>query len=143
MADQAGKTWTNAPAPSEPARNVWTSIKRGLLCRCPHCGQGSLFTAYLKPVDHCAACGEDFTHQRADDLPAYLAILVVGHIVVGGFMMTDLVWPMSNAAQLAIWGPIAVILALGALQPMKGGVIGLQWAVRMHGFGGDGSKPEA
>ena len=31
----------------------------------------------------------------------------------------------------------AVILALCTIQPIKGGVIGFQWASRMHGFGGD------
>ncbi|WP_431732431.1 DUF983 domain-containing protein, partial [Brucella melitensis] len=31
------------------------------------------------PPKTCMFCGEDYTEQRADDLPAYLTILVVGH----------------------------------------------------------------
>lgn len=139
---QANQTWTNAAPVDKGKRDTWQAIKRGLFCTCPACGSGRLFKAYLKPVDHCAACGEDLTHQRADDLPAYLSITLVGHIVVGGFMMTDMVWQMSNWAHLAIWAPMTLILALATIQPIKGGVIGLQWALRMHGFGGTQPAPE-
>ncbi|MDO1581858.1 DUF983 domain-containing protein [Rhizobium oryzicola] len=117
-------------------RPLGRSIKRGLLNRCPHCGEGRLFRAFLKPVDACAFCGEDMHHQRADDLPPYLVIFIIGHVTVGGYMMTDLVWNISMWAHLAIWVPITVLLAFGTIQPIKGGVIGLQWALRMHGFGG-------
>jgi len=133
--------WKNPDTGTEK-RDLATAIKRGVLCRCPNCGQGKLFGKYLKPVDHCAVCGEDYTHQRADDLPAYLSIVLVGHIVVGGFMMTDLVWTLSNWAHLAIWTPMTVLLALATIQPIKGAVIGLQWAARMHGFGGNEPEPE-
>lgn len=139
---QASQNWTNVVAVEPGKRDVVQAMKRGLLCRCPNCGQGKLFRAFLKSVDHCAVCNEDYTHHRADDLPAYLTIVVVGHIVVGGFMFTDLVWPMSNWAHLAIWTPLTLILALAFIQPIKGAVIGLQWAMRMHGFGGDEPRPE-
>lgn len=135
-------TWTNAdPAPIDK-RDTMLAVRRGLYGTCPACGTGKLFKSYLKSVDHCAVCNEDISHHRADDLPAYLVILLVGHIVVGGFMMTDLVRPMSNWAHLAIWAPMTVILALVLIQPMKGAVIGLQWALRMHGFGGQIPEPE-
>jgi uncharacterized protein (DUF983 family) len=119
-----------------PDRYLGQSIKRGLLCRCPHCGEGRLFRAFLKPVDRCAVCGEDYTHQRADDLPAYLVIVVVGHVLMTGYMLTDMVWRVSPWVHMAIWVPLAVLAALVTIQPIKGGVIGLQWANRMHGFGG-------
>ncbi len=124
---------TAPPAPAE--RPLGRAIKRGLLNRCPACGSGRLFRAFVKPVDHCAACGEDYTPQRADDLPPYLVITIVGHIVVGGYMATDLVWPLTTWQHLAIWTPITLVLSLLLLQPIKGGAIGLQWALKMHGFG--------
>ena len=134
--------WKNAGEVSGEKRDIVKAMKRGLLGRCPHCGEGKLFRAFLKPVDHCKNCGEDFTHQRADDLPAYLSIVLVGHIVVGGFMMTDMVWTLSNWTHLAIWTPLTVLLAMISIQPIKGAVIGLQWGARMHGFGGHEPKPE-
>ncbi len=40
-------------------------------------------------------------------------------------------------AHMAIWAPLTLILSLILLQPIKGATIGLQWALRMHGFGGE------
>ncbi|HEV7250909.1 MAG TPA: DUF983 domain-containing protein [Shinella sp.] len=136
---QFGDTASIAPA----ERPLGRAIKRGMLNRCPACGTGRLFRSFLKPVDNCAACGEDYTHQRADDLPPYLVITIVGHIVVGGYMMTDLVWPLTTWQHLAIWTPITLILALLMMQPVKGGVIGLQWAAKMHGFNDKPAEAEA
>jgi uncharacterized protein (DUF983 family) len=117
-------------------RDTAAAVKRGFLCRCPRCGEGRLFRAFLKPVDNCAVCGENYTHHRADDLPAYLSIVIVGHIVVGGFMLTDQSVSWSSWVHLAIWTPLTLVLALATIQPIKGAVIGWQWAGRMHGFGG-------
>ena len=38
------------------------------------------------------------------------------------------------ALQLAIYLPMTFIASLLLLQPVKGTVVGLQWALRMHGF---------
>src|SRR5688572_1409768 len=62
-------------------RDVLSSVFRGACARCPNCGRGRLFRAYLKPVESCAECHESLKHIRADDGPAWLTILVVGHIV--------------------------------------------------------------
>ncbi|MBN9046718.1 MAG: DUF983 domain-containing protein [Rhizobiales bacterium] len=124
-------------APPQPERHVGEAIRRGFCCRCPHCGEGRLFRAFVKPVDRCAVCGEDYTPQRADDLPAYLTILVVGHIVVGAFMGVEATTDLPLWAHMAIWAPLTLILSLILLQPIKGATIGLQWALRMHGFGGE------
>ncbi len=119
------------------------AMKFGFAGRCPHCGEGKLFRAFVKPVDKCAVCGEELFHHRADDLPAYLDIVVVGHVVLGGFMAVEMTttWPMW--LHLAIWAPLTLILALALLQPIKGAVVGLQWAFYMHGFGGEIDELEA
>lgn len=131
------------PATMYPGdRPTGRSIQRGLLCRCPRCGEGRLFKSFLKPVDACSVCGEEMHHHRADDLPPYLVITIVGHLVLGGYMMTDLFLPFSTWMHLAIWVPVTLFGALALMQPVKGGVIGLQWALRMHGFGGQEDAPE-
>jgi uncharacterized protein (DUF983 family) len=118
-------------------RPLFPAIKTGFLGKCPNCGNGKLFRAFLKPVDNCATCNEDYTPQRADDLPAYLVVLVVGHITVGGFMATEMLTNWAGWVHLAIWVPLTILLSLILLQPLKGAVIGLQWANYMHGFGGE------
>lgn len=121
---------------SHEERPLGRSIARGMRCRCPSCGSGQLFSAWLKPVDSCRACGEDLHHQRSDDLPPYISIMILGHVAVGGFMMTDMVLNIPMWAHFAIWVPITILVALLTIQPIKGGVIGLQWALKMHGFSG-------
>jgi uncharacterized protein (DUF983 family) len=120
-----------------PTRPVGPAVLRGLIGRCPNCGEGRLFGSWLKSVHACANCGEVLDVHRADDFPAYLVILVVGHIVVGGFLAVEAAYPLSSFQHLAIWVPLTVILSVALLQPVKGAVIGLQWALYMHGFGGN------
>ena len=131
--------WSRDSAPSEK-RDVWTALKRGFRSRCPRCGEGKLFRAFLKVDDHCSNCGQDFTAHRADDLPAYLVIVIVGHIVVPLVLMIETNYSPPVALQLAIYLPLTFIASLVLLQPVKGAVIGVQWALRMHGF--DEQNPE-
>jgi uncharacterized protein (DUF983 family) len=125
--------WTREAAGAEK-RDVWTALKRGFRGRCPRCGEGKLFRAFLKVDDHCSVCGQDFTPHRADDLPAYLVIVIVGHIVVPLALMIETNYSPPVALQLAIYLPATVIASLLLLQPVKGAVVGVQWALRMHGF---------
>ncbi|MCK9909675.1 DUF983 domain-containing protein, partial [Microbacteriaceae bacterium K1510] len=60
-----------------------TAIMRGAACRCPACGEAPLFRKFLKVKDRCDACGEELYHHRADDMPAYIVMSIVGHIVIG------------------------------------------------------------
>ena len=135
----ATKVWTRESAIAEK-RDVWTSIKRGFRGRCPRCGEGKLFRAFLKVDNNCSVCGLDFTPHRADDLPAYLVIVVVGHIVVPMALFIETNYSPPVALQLAIYLPFTLVASLALLQPVKGAVVGMQWALRMHGF--DEQNPE-
>src|SRR6201996_7964247 len=95
-------TWSQEAAQGEK-RNVWTALKRGFRGRCPRCGQGKLFRAFLKVDDHCSVCGLDYTPHRADDLPAYLVIVIVGHIVVPMILWIETDYSPSVPLQLSIY----------------------------------------
>ncbi len=117
------------------AERPWRpALRNGLLGRCPACGEGRLFGRFLKPAPTCAACGEDFSGHRADDFPAYIVILLLGHILVPTMVEVNYVFDIPVGWQAAIWPSVALILALLLIQPVKGGVIAFQWAKRMHGF---------
>ena len=75
-------------------------------------------------------------------MPAYLVVLIVGHITVGGFMASEMMTDWPGWLHLSVWVPATIILALLLLQPVKGAVIGLQWANYMHGFGGEDDSQE-
>jgi uncharacterized protein (DUF983 family) len=110
------------------------AVSRGFAMKCPNCGKGHLFRRFLKVADTCEVCGEDFTAQRADDFPAYLVIIVVGHVVVPALLAVEVAYAPPAWLQLAIWLPLTLFSALALLQPTKGAIVGLQWQTGMHGF---------
>ncbi len=86
---------------------------------------------------NCPACGLGLEPYRADDAPAYFTIFAVGHIVVPLVLAFE---RYGNQPPLwfhaLLWLPLSVVLALLLLPRIKGALVGLQWALRMHGFGG-------
>lgn len=115
--------------PTKPA------LIRGWQRCCPHCGKGALFTGYLTVAADCPACGEDFTAQRADDGPAYLTILVVGHLMAPLFLWSYFRWQPEPVVMITVFTSGTVALSLYLLPRFKGALVALQWAKRMHGFG--------
>jgi uncharacterized protein (DUF983 family) len=122
-------------------RSTADAMLRGARQRCPACGEGALFKSYLKVADTCPACGEELHHQRADDLPAYFTMFIVGHIVVGLVMMVESAYAPELWVHALIWPPLLLVLSLVLLPRIKGAAIGLQWAQRMHGFGREAAAP--
>lgn len=131
--------WPQAP----DKRNWWQAIRHGLAGRCPHCGEGRLFGRFLKVEAQCSACGQAFDHHRADDLPPYLVITIVGHIVVTGMLLAETAYEWPAWLHMALWPTLTLVLSLALIQPIKGAVVGHQWALRMHGFGDDADTEAA
>ena len=94
-----------------------------------------MMSSYLKVRRSCAACGEPLHHHKADDMPAWATILIVGHIVVGGMVSTEFAWAPPVWLHWAVWPALALTLSLLLLPRIKGIVVALQWAWGMHGFG--------
>jgi uncharacterized protein (DUF983 family) len=131
---------TNHPAevyrPSRTAdeRPILHSLLRGARLKCPACGSGAMFRRYLKVADSCPACGEELHHHRADDAPPYFTIVIVGHIVVSLVLLVEMTYRPPLWVHMMLWLPLTVVLALLLLPAVKGALVGLQWALRMHGF---------
>jgi len=111
-----------------------TVLLRGLAGKCPNCGRGRMFPRFLRVADRCPACGEELFHHRADDFPAYLVIVLVGHIVVPLVLIVEMTYAPPLWVHYALWLPLTLGLALGLLQPVKGAIVALQWFGGMHGF---------
>ena len=118
----------------EPSQLPTSAFVRGLLGRCPCCGRGRMFGAFLKVNDRCDVCGEELHHHRADDFPAYVVIFIVGHLLVPAVLYVETNFAPSYWTHLALWLPTTLILTLGLLQPVKGAIVALQWRMGMHGF---------
>jgi uncharacterized protein (DUF983 family) len=125
----------NKSVPSSEATKVELPLAmwHGALLRCPRCGQGALFKAYLKQVDACAICQEEYAHIRADDAPPWLTILVVGHIIVPLIFVFDSWFSWPNWLVMVVWPTVTVLLALAGLPRAKGVFIALIWATRAPG----------
>jgi uncharacterized protein (DUF983 family) len=95
-------------------------MKRGFFGRCPHCGEGRMFRAFLKVADRCSVCGEEFHHHRADDFPAYIVIVIVGHITVPMVLSMETHVAPPYWVSIALWPAVVVGLSLALLQPVKG-----------------------
>jgi len=115
-------------------RSLWTSMMHGLKLKCPACGEGKLFRKYLKTNDACPHCNEDMSHHEADDAPPYFTILIVGHIVVPLMLAVEMEYRPSVWVHMAIWPLLTLVLCLAMLPRVKGAVVGVQWAAKMHGF---------
>lgn len=115
-------------------RALGQAMGRGALCKCPNCGVGHMFRAYLKVTDTCDMCGEDLYHHRADDFPPYIAIMIVGHLLVGLMLHMEMHWHINPMVYLYTMLPLAIVMPLAMLPSIKGAIVGMQWATRMHGF---------
>ena len=115
-------------------RPVFRSLLRGAACRCPKCGSGRLFAGYLDTADRCRACNLELHHHRADDAPPYFTMVIVGHVVIGLVLFAEMNYSPPVWVHMALWLPLALIMSLALMRPIKGAIIGLQWALQMHGF---------
>jgi uncharacterized protein (DUF983 family) len=122
-------------APPDEDRAVGPAVMRGWRLRCPNCGAGPLLKGYLTVREACPVCGEDLHHQRADDGPAYLTILVVGHLMAPLILWSFVRYRPDPLTLAAIFTVGTVALSLYLLPRFKGVVVAVQWAKRMHGFG--------
>ena len=119
---------------AEPEKITASWFIRGLRSGCPACGEGHLFRAFMKIADHCKKCGEPFRYHRADDFPAYLVIVLVGHLVLPLVLYVETAFSPPYWVHALLWLPLVMGLALGLLQPIKGLIVAMQWHMGMHGF---------
>lgn len=124
----------SARIPIAEDRPLAPALRRGWQGRCPNCGAGPLLRGYLKVRDACPVCGEAFHHHRADDGPAYLTILIVGHVMAPLLLFSFSHWRPEPLVLASVFTVGTVALSLFLLPRLKGALVALQWAKRMHGF---------
>ena len=135
MTDLATPAFSQVPAAACAERPAKAAVICGWRRRCPACGKGRLFDGYLKVRPACPECGEVFSHHRADDGPAYLTMLIVGHLMAPLLMWAFLVWRPEPMVLALSFSAGCAALSLFLLPRLKGALVALQWAKRMHGFG--------
>lgn len=119
--------------PAFPCSGLEAMVRGARGC-CPRCKEATLFLRFLQPRPYCPECGQDWTLQQADDFPAYVSILITGHLMAPLIIALVRDAGLSAAALIAVVLPAAMALMIGMLQPAKGAIIALQWWFGMHGF---------
>ena len=115
-------------------RSRRTAMWRGMRGKCPQCGAKTLFRKYLKISDTCSSCGLALSGHQADDAPPYFTIFIVGHIIVPVALIVERSYTPPLYVHALVFCLLAVLVSLISLPMVKGAVVGLQWALRMHGF---------
>lgn len=118
-------------AMAEIAYPLFRSIGRGLAHKCPACGQGPLYGRYLKVREVCQACGHPLRRYPADDGPAYLTILLIGHLIVAPLLFFPIVWEAPARYSAPILLSALTVVTLTLLPRIKGGWIGLMYALQV------------
>lgn len=132
--DGADLNVADRSARSNLPETAFQAAVRGMRGHCPSCGESAMFPRLLKPIAHCQVCGQNWTAQQADDFPAYVAIIVTGHI------MAPVIIYMVSETDFSMWTNLMIIICLAIiligllLQPAKGAIIALQWWMGLHGF---------
>jgi uncharacterized protein (DUF983 family) len=109
----------------------------GVLGRCPNCGDGKLFTSFLKVAPKCPACGFDLTRADSGDGPAVFVILIAGFVAAFGLLLTEIIVRPPIWVEFVVWLPVAAGLSLGLLQPLKGLMIAAQFVNKASEAGRD------
>ncbi|HCH57449.1 MAG TPA: hypothetical protein DEV64_10210 [Rhodospirillaceae bacterium] len=107
-------------------QHYWLVIKRGLIRRCPRCGQGQIFSGYINLLPECLECGESFRNIRSDDAAPWATVLFVGHLaawLIGYMVKTDV--PSINLILMVLF--FVLIVAGLTLPVMKGVFVNLNW----------------
>ncbi len=109
----------------------FTALARGAFGRCPACGQTHAFNGYLRVVPECANCGAPLGAVQADDAPPYFTIFIVGHILIPVMFAIERAYEPALWLQAAVGLPVALIMCLVLLRPVKGATLGLMLKLGM------------
>ncbi|PZQ64977.1 MAG: hypothetical protein DI570_03430 [Phenylobacterium zucineum] len=123
-----------------------SSLKAGLRCRCPRCGEGKLYRGFLTVAERCEVCGLDFDFADPADGPAFFVMGGVGILVVGFWAWWAVAVQPPIWAQFAVVMPALTIGCLATLRPVKAWLVAEQYvhkaeegrfaSVGVHGKGG-------
>ena len=123
-----------APAHRAAKRSKRQAMWHGSLSRCPACSSSKLFVPYLKVADKCRVCSLELAGHQADDPPPYFTIFIVGHIIVPIALIVERTYQPPLIVHAVLFSVLSIIVTLISLPMVKGAVVGLQWALRMHSF---------
>ncbi|MDI7773770.1 DUF983 domain-containing protein [Asticcacaulis sp. EMRT-3] len=102
-------------------------LGRGIRRKCPCCGEASAFKGYLTVVDTCPVCQTPLSLYPTDDGPAYVTMILVGHLVIAPTFLFPFVWHYPLQFVVPVLVVALGLLTLVALPFVKGAFLSLIW----------------
>jgi uncharacterized protein (DUF983 family) len=103
------------------------AARRGLFGRCPRCGEGRLFSGFLKVAPRCEHCGLDFAFADSADGPAFFVMALSGFLVVFLALGVEVLYQPPYWVHALLWIPLVLVTTIAPLRPAKGLLIALQY----------------
>ncbi|MHA6692923.1 DUF983 domain-containing protein [Devosia sp. A449] len=107
-----------------------SAFVKGLLCRCPRCGQGKLFSGFLSLAKVCSSCDLDYSFADSGDGPAVFVIFLVAPLIMVFWYLAEAWFHPAPWMHLVLWIPTTLVLSLLLLRPFKGVLVALQYQNR-------------
>ena len=104
-----------------------SSLRSGLLCRCPRCGEGKLYSGFLKLAKRCDRCDLDYGFADPADGPAFFVMTGVGIMVIAIWAWAVIIHQPPLWVQFATVFPALLVGCLGTLRPVKAWLVAEQY----------------
>ena len=111
-----------------------SALRAALGSRCPRCGKGQLYDGLLKVRDRCEFCGLNLAAADTGDGPVIFIVFIVGAIVVGSALWTELEFSPPMWVHVVLWPPLVLGLSLLLLRFLKSLLIALQFKHRAEEY---------
>jgi uncharacterized protein (DUF983 family) len=114
----------------QPAAHIsdLSPFQTGLRGRCYVCGEGSVFSGFLKFAPRCEACGESYELEDAGDGPAIFVIFIAGFIIIPAALAFSMITNAPMWLTIVIWAPILIVFCIALMRPLRGLMLNMQLA---------------
>ena len=102
-----------------------------MLCRCPRCGHGSIFTGVLAVNFRCRACGLDLTRYNIGDGPAATLVGVWAALLAVLAIWAEFALDPSYWLHVTLWPALMILLIYTTVRPLKAWLIAMGYFYRM------------
>src|SRR5215207_8866542 len=111
-------------AEAAAARSI---VSVGIRGRCSRCGEGKLFSGFLKLAPRCNVCGLDYAFADPADGPAFFVMMTMAFPVTGLAIWIELAYDPPVWVHLVTSLPFLLVACILPLRFMKGGLIASQY----------------
>ncbi len=117
--------------PEAPGTRVLLQLLwRGILWRCPHCGEGLIYAWFYQLRDNCTECGFDLA-ARAKDTWAVIYLTTAGltGAIIAGMLIVK---PFNLVLGQLVLAVFAVVVIVASLPSRKGMAIGFDYYIERN-----------